>query len=183
MWELNIILPHDAQGNLTINGKIYAINKTITLNNELTAGNKYVNVKYSGDDKYTEKTLTATYTVNKANSSISIEVNNIYLVDDNIQITLTPTNSTGTINLTINGKKYTPTNNKVIIKGGLPQGEYTINAKLNADSNYHESTNTAEFEVIKINDYIFEVIASDTTVGDNSVLNIILPHDAQVCNQ
>ena len=53
------------------------------------------------------------------------------------------------------------------------------NAKLNADSNYHESTNTAEFEVIKINDYIFEVIASDTTVGDNSVLNIILPHDAQ----
>ena len=176
---LNIILPHDARGNLTINGKIYAINKTITLNNELTAGNKYVNVKYSGDDKYTEKTLTATYTVNKANSSISIEVNNIYLVDDNIQITLTPTNSTGTINLTINGKKYTPTNNKVIIKGGLPQGEYTINAKLNADSNYHESTNTADFEVIKINDYIFEVIASDTVVGDNSVLNIILPHDAR----
>jgi len=176
---LNINLPNDAKGNLIINSKTYAINKTISLDLELTAGHKSVNVTYSGDDKYAAKSIIVNYAVDKGSSAINIDINDIYLVGDDILIILTAINSTGTVDLSINSTEYTVVNNQVLIKDGLKYGKYVINAKLNNDSNYYGSTNTAEFEVIKINDYIFEVIASDTTVGDNSVLNIILPHDAR----
>ena len=176
---LNINLPNDAKGNLIINSKTYAINKTISLDLELTAGHKSVNVTYSGDDKYAAKSIIVNYAVDKGSSAINIDINDIYLVGDDILIILTAINSTGTVDLSINSTEYTVVNNQVLIKDGLKYGKYVINAKLNNDSNYYGSTNTAEFEVIKINDYIFEVIASDTVVGDKSVLNIILPHDAQ----
>ena len=176
---LNINLPNDAKGNLIINSKTYAINKTISLDLELTAGHKSVNVTYIGDDKYAAKSIIVNYAVDKGSSAINIDINDIYLVGDDILIILTAINSTGTVDLSINSTEYTVVNNQVLIKDGLKYGKYVINAKLNNDSNYYGSTNTAEFEVIKINDYIFEVIASDTVVGDNSVLNIILPHDAR----
>ena len=176
---LNINLPNDAKGNLIIDNRIYAINKTVSLNGELSAGNKSVNVTYSGDDKYAVKSIIVNYAVDKGSSAINIDINDIYIVGDDILIILTAINSTGTVDLSINSTEYTVVNNQVLIKDGLKYGKYVINAKLNNDSNYYGSTNTAEFEVIKINDYIFEVIASDTVVGDNSVLNIILPHDAQ----
>ena len=176
---LNINLPNDARGNLIIDNRIYAINKTISLDLELTAGHKSVNVTYIGDDKYAAKSIIVNYAVDKGSSAINIDINDIYLVGDDILIILTAINSTGTVDLSINSTEYTVVNNQVLIKDGLKYGKYVINAKLNNDSNYYGSTNTAEFEVIKINDYIFEVIASDTTVGDNSVLNIILPNDAR----
>ena len=173
---LNIILPHDAQGNLTINGKIYAINKTITLNNELTAGNKYVNVKYSGDDKYAGKSLTANYFVNKAPSSITISLNGSYYVDDEIVIELSPVNSTGTVDLYINGEKYVVSDNQVIIKEGLIYGSYTVLAILNGDDNYLESSDIAVFNVYKITP---EITAADIEIlpGFDAIIKITSKDD------
>ena len=81
-----------------------------------------------------------------------------------IVITLKPINSTGNVSVTINGKEYTVTGNKVTIENGLPNGTYEIVAVLDEDENYYGSTSNKTFKVIK-NDITITV--NDTTVPAN----------------
>ena len=77
----------------------------------------------------------------------------IYKVGDKIEITLNTVNSTGAINVTINGKAYKVDGKKVTIQGGLGAGDYIINAVLAGDKNYTGSTANATFKVVKNNRY------------------------------
>ena len=55
---------------------------------------------------------------------VSISVESIYKVGDKIEITLNTVNSTGAINVTINGKAYKVDGKNVTISGGLGAGDY-----------------------------------------------------------
>ncbi|WP_296887139.1 Ig-like domain repeat protein [uncultured Methanobrevibacter sp.] len=117
----------------------------------LAAGEYEIVAIYAGNATYAANSTTATLTVLKANSTISIDVKSIYKVGDDIVINFTVVNSTGPVTVTINGKDYTVVNNNVTIKGGLPEGEYIISAVLAGDENYNGSNASDTFNVVKNN--------------------------------
>jgi hypothetical protein len=98
--------------NVTVDGKVFngtVINGVARVNlTGLSAGFKEALVEFfTGDDYNNNATGSAAFTVFKNTSNITIAVNEIYRVGDNIVITLAPVNSTGAVTVTINGKKYT----------------------------------------------------------------------------
>ncbi len=164
-----VFLPDDAtDGILTIDGKVVNISdarKGIGLAIQISAGKYSVTINYSNDTKYTNKTVTCTYNVypiKKSTSAININFNYPYYINEKIIIGFTPINSTGSIEVSINGKKYPVINNKTTIENGLASGNYTIIAQLNSDDYYESSFNITTFEVKKI---------------DNISINISMPEN------
>jgi hypothetical protein len=97
-------------------------------------------------------------------------------VDDEIVIELSSVNSTGTVDLYINGEKYVVSDNQVIIKEGLIYGSYTVLAILNGDDNYLESSDIAVFNVYKITP---EITAADIEIlpGFDAIIKITSKDD------
>ena len=151
-----ITIGNNANGtvNITVDGKKFkgtVTNGVASVDLEgLSAGVKVADVEFFATDDYNNNvTANAGFTVNKSTSNITIDVNSIYKVGDDIVITLTPVNSTGSVSVTVNGKSYTVNDNKVTIAGGLSAGEYIINAVLDGDENYTGSNAIKSFKVIK----------------------------------
>lgn len=160
---LVLILPQDMTGDVIINNKSYSANETkypITLDCENSTGNKSVEIICLGDDKYMYKNSTVFYVVDKAPSQIRIDVNDTYLVGEEITIYLTPINSTGQIFLSVDGIDYEVLSNTVIIPNGLENATHTIIAKLSGDDNYLESINTSVFKVNRFNSTV-EILVSN----------------------
>ncbi|MBQ6512857.1 Ig-like domain repeat protein [Methanobrevibacter sp.] len=165
---INISGPADRNATLvvTVDGVDYAVNMTggnatLTVKG-LSVDNYTVSVTYIENDKYVEATAGGWVNVTaKGTSAINITVEDVYYVGQDIVITLKPINSTGDVSVTINGKEYTVTGNKVTIENGLPNGTYEIVAVLDEDENYYGSTSNKTFNVIK-NDITITV--NDTTV-------------------
>ena len=157
--------------NVTVDGKVFkgtVSNGKVSVNlTGLSAGSKVATVEFFTADKYNSNvTASAKFTINKNTSSISISVESIYKVGDNIEITLNIVNSTGAINVTINGKAYKVDGKKVTISGGLGAGDYIINAVLAGDKNYTGSAANATFKVVKNN---VTISVNDTTVPSRIV--------------
>lgn len=182
---VEIFLPGDAQGTVTIAGiteNVVNGRATIALPKETSVGGKTVNVVYNGDNtKYATKSADATYNVveygdDRLPSSISIDVKEIYYVDDSIVIGLT-TENTSYVNLTINGKSYTVKNNKVTIPKGLASGSYFVNAIFDGDEKYLPSQANATFTVNKVTPT--NVVSKNLTfiVGNEGILEISGPND------
>ena len=173
---VEIILPSDAKGTVTIGDiteNVVNGRATITLPKEISAGGKKISVVYNGDnDRYDSKSIGAGYNVAKSTSAISINVEDIYYVGDKIVITLTPTNSTGAITVTINGENYTVKDNKVTIPKGLDADSYTVVANLAEDNNYKSSDATATFDVIKHASSISIDVKDVFVVDENIVITL-----------
>ena len=155
---INVTGPVDRNATLVVrvDDVNYAVNMTngnatLTVKG-LGAGNYTVVVTYMENDKYVVATASGWVNVtDKGSSAIIIGVDPIYKVGDKIVINLTAVNSTGQITVTINGKLYNVTGNKVIIDNGLEAGEYLINAILACDEKYTGSNSTKAFSVVKNN--------------------------------
>ena len=137
--------------NITVDGKVFKetiINGVVDVNlTGLSAGSKVASVEFFTTDAYNNNaTASAKFTVNKANSTIVIEVEKVYVYNDEIIINLTATGSAGAVNVTINGKEYSVNNNQVVIPR-IAAGDYTIIANLVADENYTAATNSTTFKV------------------------------------
>ena len=137
--------------NITVDGKVF--NATVTNGvadvnlTGLSAGSKVAGVEFFTSDAYNyNATASAKFTVNKANSTIVIKVENVYVYNDKIIINLATTGSAGAVNVTINGKEY-PVNNKQVEIPCIAAGDYTIIADLAADENYTAATNSTTFKV------------------------------------
>ena len=137
--------------NITVDGKVF--NATVTNGvadvnlTGLSAGSKVAGVEFFTSDAYNyNATASAKFTVNKANSTIVIKVENVYVYNDKIVINLATTGSAGAVNVTINGKEY-PVNNKQVEIPRIAAGDYTIIADLAADENYTAATNSTTFKV------------------------------------
>ena len=150
---VKVTLPSDAvNGIVTINGVDYTVNqvkKGIKLPKTDTAGVHSVDVSYV-DSKYANKTVTVEYNVLKSTSAVSININDVFYVDEDIKFTVNTVNSTGNIHVFINGAEYNPSNaSEYTINGGLANATYNVIVNLDADDNYEASETSKVIYTIK----------------------------------
>ena len=183
---IKVSLTPDATGNvtLTIDGKKYTVNITggkghLTVPG-LKAGLKNVTVKYEGDEHYLPSENSTTFNVKKIKPPIDVDSEDIYVgEDETITVTL-PSDATGTVTITVNGKKYTAD----VVSGiaeftipGLKAGKYTVDASYSGDDKYLPTNGEDNFKVSKLKPDI-TVDAPDITVGEDGTITVTLPDDA-----
>ncbi|MBE6506261.1 MAG: hypothetical protein E7Z73_11135, partial [Methanobrevibacter millerae] len=166
---VTVYMPSDADGNITIGtktAKVVGGKAVIVLDKETTAGEKEITVTYGNDTKYADKTagVTATYNVDKATSSVDITVDSIYVIGDDVTITLAPINGTATVK--INNKDYTVNNNQITFKANVT-GPYTVVATIAGNDSYYGSSDTKVFNIIKANSSIGIEVNEINKVGEN----------------
>ncbi len=171
---VTVFMPGDANGNITILGKTAKIvngTASIVLDKEITVGNKEITVAYGHDSKYADKSgVVANYNVDKANSTVGITVDNVYVIGNTITITLTTVNGTATVN--INNKDYTVANNHVTFTANVT-GKYDVVATIAETNNYYGSTASASFDIIKASSGISIVVNPEYTVGEGIEITLV----------
>ncbi|WP_407432058.1 Ig-like domain repeat protein [Methanobrevibacter sp.] len=168
----------DGVVNVTVNGVIYPVNNNQVVIDRIAAGDYTIIANLAESQNYTGATNSTTFKVKQAESNITIEVESIYKVGDDIVIRLTTENITDSdaISVTINGESYKVVDNEVIITGGLDAGKYIINAVLAGNENYTTSSANKSFEVIKLNTTIFIYATTPREVGSPFDIGAVLGH-------
>ena len=170
---------------VTVNGKEYTVKVTdgkgIATGDKLAAGTYAFAAVWAGDDNYNIVTENGDFKVNKVDSSVAVNVNNIK-VGEELTITVNvPSDATGDVTVSVDGKEY-----KVAIENGkavktisgLKADDYTVTVKYAGDNNYNEATADAEFSVSKISDYNMDISVPEIKEGVNSTIGVDLPKDA-----
>ena len=170
---------------VTVNGKEYTVKVTdgkgIATGDRLAAGTYAFAAAWAGDDNYNIVTENGDFKVNKIDSSVVVNVNNIK-VGEELTITVNvPSDATGDVTVSVDGKEY-----KVAIENGkavktisgLKADDYTVTVKYAGDNNYNEATADAEFSVSKISDYNMDISVPEIKEGVNSTIGVDLPKDA-----
>ena len=170
---------------VTVNGKEYAVKVTdgkgIATGDKLAAGTYAFAAAWAGDDNYNIVTENGDFKVNKIDSSVVVNVNNIK-VGEELTITVNvPSDATGDVTVSVDGKEYNVAieNGKAVKTiSGLKADDYTVTVKYAGDNNYNEATADAEFSVSKISDYNMDISVPEIKEGVNSTISIDLPKDA-----
>ena len=170
---------------VTVNGKEYTVKVTdgkgIATGDRLAAGTYAFAAVWAGDDNYNIVTENGDFKVNKIDSSVAVNVNNIK-VGEELTITVNvPSDATGDVTVSVDGKEY-----KVAIENGkavktisgLKADDYTVTVKYAGDNNYNEANADAEFSVSKISDYNMDISVPEIKEGVNSTIGVDLPKDA-----
>ena len=170
---------------VTVNGKEYTVKVTdgkgIATGDKLAAGTYAFAAAWAGDDNYNIVTENGDFKVNKIDSSVAVNVNNIK-VGEELTITVNvPFDATGDVTVSVDGKEY-----NVAIENGkavktiadLKANVYTVTVKYSGDNNYNANQNTTEFTVSKISDYNMNITVPEFKEGVNSTINVVLPKDA-----
>ena len=181
---IEIALPNDAKGNVTVNGKSTKVDKGVAkiAISDLTEGNYNYTVIYSGDDKYTSNTTEVSFAVSKISefdlnaSAEDVDVGDKVVVE----VTGIPADATGIITVTVNGKDY-----KGDVSAGfvnipnLPAGDYKADVLYSGDDKYVNKSTTVSFAVCKISEFDLNVSAADVIL-DNDVIVVVtgIPSDA-----
>ena len=170
---------------VTVNGKEYTVKVTdgkgIATGDKLAAGTYAFAAVWAGDDNYNIVTENGDFKVNKVDSSVVVNVNDIK-VGEELTITVNvPSDATGDVTVSVDGKEY-----KVAIENGkavktisgLKADDYTVTVKYAGDNNYNEANADAEFSVSKISDYNMDISVPEIKEGVNSTIGVDLPKDA-----
>ena len=170
---------------VTVNGKEYTVKVTdgkgIATGDKLAAGTYAFAAVWAGDDNYNIVTENGDFKVNKIDSSVVVNVNNIK-VGEELTITVNvPSDATGDVTVSVDGKEYNVAieNGKAVKTiAGLKADDYTVTVKYAGDNNYNEATGSAEFSVSKISDYNMDISVPEIKEGVNSTISVDLPKDA-----
>ena len=148
----------------------------------LSVGIHTVEVSFNGDARFSFKSVSSNFTVNKAKTSLNITSEDINVGEDLIITVQMPEDVNGKVSAEINGKSYS-----AIVKNGkanmtisdLNAGNYSLTVKFTGDE-YEDCENVTEFKVLKV-----EVPSADDTIdlnvsdsGEASDYSISLPDDA-----
>ena len=140
---------------------------------DLAAGNYMVNATYSGDVNHTAVSVEKKFTVYKANSTVTVDVQDIvYGGVEDIKVYV---NAAGTVTINLNGKtiekdKVLDANNSTqVTVANLAANVYDIEVIYNGNENYTKSKATATFTVFPM----------DTTL-DISVHNVVVWNDEYI---
>ena len=154
---ITVTVPSDATGKvlITIDGVGYygeIINgKAKIIIPELPAGKYSATVTYEGDDKYLESTAPVSFTVNKVKAPVRAEADDISEGEDATVIVHVPSDATGTVTITIDGKQYTANVDNgvaVFVIPGLTRGDHNIVAFYSGDDKYDANDNITDIEVL-----------------------------------
>ena len=170
---------------VTVAGKEYTVKVTdgkgIATGDKLAAGTYAFAAAWAGDDNYNIVTENGDFKVNKIDSSVVVNVNNIK-VGEELTITVNvPSDATGDVTVSVDGKEYNVAieNGKAVKTiSGLKADDYTVTVKYAGDNNYNEATADAEFSVSKISDYNMDISVPEIKEGVNSTISVDLPKDA-----
>ena len=154
---LNYIPNATGKVNITLTGKkgtfTYTnldLNATIMLPKDIPADEYNVTVSYSGDVNFFNATANATLTVNKANSTLTINDNVTFDYNTNGSTTVSYTHASG-VNVSVVGQPnaIVVVNDTTITVSGLNAGNYTLTVTTITDANHNNVTKNATITVNK----------------------------------
>ena len=153
---ITVNVPGDATGRVLVNidgvgyyGDVINGRAKIIIP-ELPSGKYTAEVVYEGDDKYLPSTSPVKFTVSKVSASISATGDEIKLGEDATVVVKVPSDATGTVTITIDGKKYTNEvkyGKAVFVIPGLSKGEYDVVASYSGDRKYDANDTITDVEV------------------------------------
>ena len=171
---------------VTVNGKFYVVNVTDgkgTLTGvKLAAGTYGFTAVWAGNDNYAAVDENGDFKVNKLNSTVAVNADDIK-VGENVTVSVNvPSDATGNVIVTVDGKDYTV----AIVDGkavktiaDLKANNYTVTVKYAGDNNYNPNQNTTKFTVSKISDYNMNItVPGNVKVGEDAVIIVNVPKDA-----
>ena len=183
---IDVSLNHNITGNVTveIDGVKYPLNITDgrgqLIVSGLKAGLKHATVRYDGNETCAPSDNTTTFTVKKHKPPIDVDSYDIYVDEDETITVRLPNDATGTVTITVAGRKYTSQVSDGVATfdvAGLKAGRYTVTASYSGDEKYLSAKADDSFRVLKIKPDI-EVTSPDIDVGDDGVITVRLPGDA-----
>ena len=153
---IKVTVPSDATGiiTVTINGVDYSgeiVNGKVNINvPNLPAGKYSALVTYSGDDKYLPCNTTTEFEVYKTSTPISASGDYIVVGEDGKVVINLPSDATGTVTITVDGKKYTSkvVDGKAMFKvPGLAKGVHVVYVYYSGDDKYDANETVTEIVV------------------------------------
>ena len=185
---LNGVNNTNLTGNVivTINNKNYSVvvinGKGNVSADKLPAGLYNFSATWAGNDNYNGTNISGGFKINKIDSTIAINVEDIKVGENATIIVNLDSDATGNVTITLDNQNYTVAINegqKIKVIGGLKAGTYDVFVKYIGDNNYNSAQNTTKFTVLKISDYNMDVTVPEFKEGVNSSVGVDLPKDAE----
>ena len=177
--SVEIIIYNNGNIMYTANKTVRELKSNITLNS-LNAGNYTLNVSYRGNDNIESDTASVNFTVFKASSHVTVNVNNtIYgnavIINGNV-ISHVNVSSNDTVNININNNVYLYSMdetvedlNRGIVINNLNAGNYTLNITYHGNNNLKSNSTTVNFTVFKANTDI-TITGENINYGKDAVM-------------
>ena len=170
--------------NVTVNDESYDVaivdgKGTLTISN-LVSGDYNISASYLGDDKYLSSSNSTKFTISKLASSVAVDVGDIVVGEDAVIGVSVPDIVSGVVNVTVNGRSYNVAivdGKGVLIISNLAAGDYDVNVNYAGDNKYVASSNSTKFTISKLPSSVL-VNVKDIVVGEDAVVNVVLPDDA-----
>ena len=185
---LNGVNNTNLTGNVivTINNKNYSVvvinGKGNVSADKLPAGLYNFTATWAGNDNYNGTNISGGFKINKIDSTIAINVEDIKVGENATIIVNLDSDATGNVTITLDNQNYTVAINEgqtIKVIGGLKAGTYDVFVKYIGDNNYNSAQNTTKFTVLKISDYNMDVTVPEFKEGVNSTVGVDLPKDAE----
>ena len=185
---LNGVNNTNLTGNVivTINNKNYSVvvinGKGNVSADKLPAGLYNFTATWAGNDNYNGTNILGGFKINKIDSTIAINVEDIKVGENATIIVNLDSDATGNVTITLDNQNYTVAINEgqtIKVIGGLKAGTYDVFVKYIGDNNYNSAQNTTKFTVLKISDYNMDVTVPEFKEGVNSTVGVDLPKDAE----
>ena len=185
---LNGVNNTNLTGNVivTINNKNYSVvvinGKGNVSADKLPVGLYNFSATWAGNDNYNGTNISGGFKINKIDSTIAINVEDIKVGENATIIVNLDSDATGNVTITLDNQNYTVAINEgqtIKVIGGLKAGTYDVFVKYICDNNYNSAQNTTKFTVLKISDYNMDVTVPEFKEGVNSTVGVDLPKDAE----
>ena len=185
---LNGVNNTNLTGNVivTINNKNYSVvvinGKGNVSADKLPAGLYNFSATWAGNDNYNGTNISGGFKINKIDSTIAINVEDIKVGENATIIVNLDSDATGNVTITLDNQNYTVAINEgqtIKVIGGLKAGTYDVFVKYIGDNNYNSAQNITKFTVLKISDYNMDVTVPEFKEGVNSTVSVDLPKDAE----
>ncbi len=145
--------------NIKINNKSYILNikngkGSLNISNKFKAGEYGIFGEFKGDGIYSASKTSSKFKVNKINTSLIVECENIVEGENLIINVKIPSDINGKISLMLNSKVYNSIADKGIVKfniSGLGVGNYLFNVKYDGDDKYNKVSNSSFVNISKSN--------------------------------
>ena len=137
---------------------------------------------WAGNDNYNGTNISGGFKINKIDSTIAINVEDIKVGENATIIVNLDSDATGNVTITLDNQNYTVAINEgqtIKVIGGLKAGTYDVFVKYIGDNNYNSAQNTTKFTVLKISDYNMDVTVPEFKEGVNSSVGVDLPKYAE----
>ena len=185
---LNGVNNTNLTGNVivTINNKNYSVvvinGKGNVSADKLPAGLYNFSATWAGNDNYNGTNISGGFKINKIDSTIALNVEDIKVGENATIIVNLDSDATGNVTITLDNQNYTVAINEgqtIKVIGGLKAGTYDVFVKYIGDNNYNSAQNITKFTVLKISDYNMDVTVPEFKEGVNSTVGVDLPKDAE----